>query len=102
MTGEAGSINETFSVLTASLPCHILRYDRMRLKSRRVPTRDNGVSDTNAISVLGISRATFFRLLRSGVFPQPTPISGTKRRWWTPADLQLAKDALREHRKGAA
>jgi predicted DNA-binding transcriptional regulator AlpA len=72
------------------------------LPRRRVPVRDNGVSDDYAMQVLGISRATFFRLLRDEALPQPTPLNGTKRRWWTEADLQIAKDALRTRKGGQA
>jgi predicted DNA-binding transcriptional regulator AlpA len=56
------------------------------------------VSDSEAIRTLGISRATFFRLLQRGLLPEPSPLNGTKRRWWTFADLQSAKDALGQYR----
>jgi predicted DNA-binding transcriptional regulator AlpA len=72
----------------------------MRQNLRRVPTRENGVSDAEVITALGISKATFFRFLRSGILAPPVPLNGTKRRWWTAADLQFAKDALHLYRRG--
>jgi predicted DNA-binding transcriptional regulator AlpA len=57
------------------------------------------VADASAFTALGISRATFFRLLKKQVLSEPAPLNGTKRRWWTAADLQFAKDALQEYRR---
>ncbi len=70
----------------------------MRYRPRRVPTKDNAVSDTVAISALGISRSTFFRLLQKRILSEPVPVNGTQRRWWSASDLQSAKDAIRMHR----
>jgi predicted DNA-binding transcriptional regulator AlpA len=69
--------------------------------NRRVPFREGGIADSGAIQALGVSRATFFRLLKAGVVPQPAPVNGTKRRWWSAADVQIARDAIREHKEQA-
>lgn len=45
--------------------------------------------------LLGISRATFFRKINDGVLRPPQPATGTKRRWWTQADIALAREELR-------
>jgi hypothetical protein len=63
---------------------------------RRVPRRENAVSDETAAEVLNISRMTLFRKLASGTLTPPNPVPGTKRRWWTVADLELAREQLAE------
>jgi len=54
----------------------------------------NAVPDSVAWDVLGLSRATFFRKLKDGTLTAPILRSGTSRRWWTPADIELARQEL--------
>lgn len=61
---------------------------------RRVPRRPGAVSDEMAAELLNISRMTLFRKLASGVITPPNPVPGTKRRWWTAADVELAREQL--------
>jgi hypothetical protein len=41
-----------------------------------------------------LSRATFFRKLKEGTLTAPIARSGTARRWWTPADIEMARQEL--------
>ena len=63
---------------------------------RRVPRPVNAVPDEIAAQQLGISRMTMFRKLRDGSLTAPASISGTKRRWWRPADIAVAREQLME------
>lgn len=42
------------------------------------------LSDNSAAALLGISRATFWRRVKDGTFPQPVKIGGVTR-WWRDA-----------------
>jgi excisionase family DNA binding protein len=64
--------------------------------NRRVPRRAGAVSDETAAELLNISRMTLFRKLASGIITAPNPVAGTKRRWWTLADVDLAREQLAE------
>jgi predicted DNA-binding transcriptional regulator AlpA len=55
--------------------------------------RFSGFSDAGAITMLGISRATFYRRLRDGSLAPPSGRLG-KRRIWTLAEIQLAQEQL--------
>jgi predicted DNA-binding transcriptional regulator AlpA len=44
--------------------------------------------------MLGISRRTFFRKLSAGEITPPVERTGTKRRWWTETDVEIAKQEL--------
>jgi hypothetical protein len=54
----------------------------------------NAVPDSVAWKILGLSRATFFRKLKQGALTAPISRNGTSRRWWTPADLEIARQEL--------
>jgi len=54
----------------------------------------NAVPDSLAWKTLGLSRATFFRKLKDGTLTAPIARSGTTRRWWTPADIETARQEL--------
>lgn len=56
----------------------------------------NAVPDSVAWKALGLSRATFFRKLKGGALTAPIARAGTSRRWWTPADLEMARLELDE------
>lgn len=60
----------------------------------RVSRPPNAVPDSVAWKTLGLSRATFFRRLKEGILTAPITRSGTKRRWWTPADIEIARQEL--------
>ena len=61
---------------------------------QRVPRPSNTIPDAVAWKALGLSRATFFRRLKSGTLTSPVVRDGTVRRWWTPADLEAARQEL--------
>ena len=54
----------------------------------------NAIPDSVAWKTLGLSRATFFRKLKEGTLTAPIARSGTRRRWWTPADIETARQEL--------
>jgi hypothetical protein len=60
----------------------------------RASRPSNAVADSVAWKTLGLSRATFFRKLKSGLLTAPIARSGSSRRWWTPADLEMAASEL--------
>jgi predicted DNA-binding transcriptional regulator AlpA len=64
---------------------------------QRVPRPANAVPDEMVWKALGLSRATFFRKLKDGAISAPVPREGTARRWWTPADIELAHQELTIH-----
>lgn len=61
---------------------------------QRVPRASNAVPDSVAWKALGVSRATFFRKLKQGKLSAPISRSGTSRRWWTPSDIEMARQEL--------
>lgn len=54
----------------------------------------NALPDSLVWKRLGLSRATFFRKLKNGSLSAPVQRSGTLRRWWTPADIEVAGQEL--------
>ena len=52
------------------------------------------MSDVGAISMLGISRATFYRRLQDGTLAPPSLRVGKRRRLWTLAEVVLAQEQL--------
>ena len=54
----------------------------------------NAVPDSVAWKTLGLSRATFYRKLKEGTITSPITRAGTTRRWWTPSDLEIARQEL--------
>ncbi len=62
----------------------------------RTPRPSNAVPDEVAVLQLEISRMTLSRKLRNGELTAPVPIPGSKRRWWRPADIELAREELRQ------
>jgi len=73
---------------------HVMFYAMPRGRSRLVPRPSNAVPDDIAALQLNISRMTLFRKLRDGTISPPVPIEGTRRRWWRPADIDLAREQL--------
>ncbi len=59
----------------------------------------SGISDTGVISMLGISRATFYRRLQDGTLTPPSGKVGKRRRVWTLAEIELAKEQLQAQRE---
>lgn len=62
----------------------------------KVARPSNAVPDSVAWKTLGLSRATFFRKLKEGTLTAPIARIGTTRRWWTPADIEIARQELGE------
>jgi predicted DNA-binding transcriptional regulator AlpA len=54
----------------------------------------NAIPDSVAWKALGLSRATFYRRLKEGTLTAPIARSGTARRWWTPSDIEMARQEL--------
>ena len=50
------------------------------------------LSDQSAAALLGISRASFWRRVQDGTFPQPVRIAGSTR--WRRDELMAAIDAI--------
>jgi predicted DNA-binding transcriptional regulator AlpA len=63
--------------------------------NRRVPRRAGAYTDSQVYQMLGISERSFYRKLNSGQLSAPALVEGTKRRWWTDADVELARAELR-------
>lgn len=61
---------------------------------QKVPRPANAVPDELVWKTLGLSRATFFRKLKDGQLTSPLVRNGTTRRWWTPSDLEVARQEL--------
>lgn len=61
---------------------------------QKVPRPTNAVPDEVTWKLLGLSRATFYRKLKDGTITAPLQRDGTERRWWTPADIDLAMQEL--------
>lgn len=60
----------------------------------KVSRPPNAVPDSVAWKRLGLSRATFYRKLKEGSLTAPITRSGTTRRWWTPSDIEIARQEL--------
>jgi predicted DNA-binding transcriptional regulator AlpA len=52
--------------------------------------------DSAVYPQLGISRATFYRFLDKGVLTRPVARIAKNRRGWTMADLEVAKQELKQ------
>lgn len=68
---------------------------------QKVNRPPNAVPDSVAWKALGLSRATFFRKLKEGSLSEPITRSGTARRWWTPSDIEMARQELEPNSVGA-
>jgi hypothetical protein len=42
---------------------------------------------------------TLFRKLKDGTITAPIPVEGTQRRWWRPADIEVAREQLGNSRQ---
>lgn len=60
-------------------------------KAARPP---NAVPDEIVWRTLGLSRATFYRRLKDGTLTAPIERQGSARRWWTPSDVEIARQEL--------
>lgn len=60
----------------------------------KVPRPPNALPDELVWKALGLSRATFFRKLKVGLMTSPVLRDGTSRRWWTPTDVEIAKQEI--------
>jgi predicted DNA-binding transcriptional regulator AlpA len=69
-------------------------YDRSLIAVTDHTRSSSGVSDVGAISMLGISRATFYRRLQDGTITPPAGRVGKRRRLWTLAEIALAQEQL--------
>lgn len=49
--------------------------------------------------MLGISRATFYRRLQDGIITPPAGRVGKRRRVWTLAEIELAKEQLQAQKE---
>ena len=56
--------------------------------------RGHLLPDSRVYSALGVSRATFYRLLERGVITPPVAKIGKNRRGWTVADISVAKQEI--------
>jgi predicted DNA-binding transcriptional regulator AlpA len=65
-----------------------------KMPYQRVNRPPNAIPDSLAWKTLGLSRATFFRKLKEGALTAPILRSGTARRWWTPSDIEIARQEL--------
>jgi len=63
---------------------------------RKVYPKVEGHDDETAAVLMGISRRTLLRHLKNGVIAPPAQMMGKNRRAWRAADIQSAKDQLRE------
>jgi predicted DNA-binding transcriptional regulator AlpA len=71
---------------------------RMSMTTRRKNPRQY-LPDSAVYLQLGVSRATFYRLLEKGVISQPVTRIGKNRRGWTMADVGVAKQEIEELRE---
>ena len=69
---------------------------------RLVPRPANAVSDESAALLLRISRMTLFRKLKDGTISPPASVEGTRRRWWRPPDIEVAREQLGSAREAKA
>ena len=60
-------------------------------KAARPP---NAVPDEIVWRTLGLSRATFYRRLKDGTLTAPIERAGSSRRWWTPSDVEIARQEM--------
>jgi hypothetical protein len=65
-----------------------------RKPPQKVPRPSNAYPDEVVWEMLGISRRTFFRKLSAGEITPPVERAGTKRRWWTVTDVEIARQEL--------
>jgi|AACY02.2.fsa_nt_gi Predicted transcriptional regulator len=77
----------------------------MKIETTLSDLHDSGpaallLSDHAAAAWLGMSRATFWRRVTDGTFPQPIRIGRSTR--WRRDELQAAVDALTAAQRGAA
>jgi predicted site-specific integrase-resolvase len=63
---------------------------------RKAPPKIEGHDDETAAILMGISRRTLLRHLKSGSVTPPALMRGKNRRAWREADIQSAKNQLRE------
>ncbi len=61
---------------------------------QKVSRPSNAVPDSIVWKALGVSRATFYRRLKEGTLTAPIVRTGTARRWWTPSDIETARQEL--------
>ncbi len=61
---------------------------------QRATRPPNAVPDEMVWRTLGLSRATFYRRLKDGTLTAPMERSGTTRRWWTPSDIEIARQEM--------
>lgn len=54
------------------------------------------LADSAVYPLLGVSRATFYRLLEKGVISEPVTKIGKNRRGWTMADVEVAKQEVKD------
>jgi predicted DNA-binding transcriptional regulator AlpA len=71
---------------------------RISMTTRRKNPRQY-LPDSAVYLQLGVSRATFYRLLEKGVISQPVTRIGKNRRGWTMADVGVAKQEIEELRE---
>jgi len=83
---------ETFFTCFSWNDLSIIRKHKMPYQ--RVNRPPNAIPDSVAWKTLGLSRATFFRKLKEGALTAPIVRSGTTRRWWTPSDIEIARQEL--------
>jgi hypothetical protein len=63
---------------------------------RKPPPKIEGYDDQTAATLIGISRRTLLRHLKSGVISPPIWMRGKNRRAWQDNDIQNARLQLRE------
>jgi predicted DNA-binding transcriptional regulator AlpA len=73
---------------------HYHYWEEDEMAYQKVNRPPNAVPDSVAWKTLGLSRATFFRKLKEGSLTAPITRSGTARRWWTPSDIEIARQEL--------
>ena len=57
------------------------------------------LADSTVYPLLGVSRATFYRLLEKGIISEPVTMIAKNRRGWTMADVEVAKQELKDMRE---
>lgn len=63
---------------------------------RKAAPQTEGHDDETAAILMGISRRTLLRHLKSGTISPPALMRGKNRRAWQDADIQSARNQLRE------
>ncbi len=69
---------------------------------RKVYPKIEGYDDETAAILIGISRRTLLRHLKSGLISPPRLMMGKNRRAWQENDIQHAKTQLRERTREQA